>query len=89
MALPKGIVNVAIMRQRKLRGGQDKKADLWDRAQPDAMGLWRDAYLESLEARNYSPNTLASASIIPVIMPASPVGITILTMVFHFGIPNA
>jgi integrase/recombinase XerD len=60
MSLPKGIVNVAIMRQRKERGGQDKQADLWDRSQPDAMVLWRDAYLESLEARNYSENTLAS-----------------------------
>jgi integrase/recombinase XerD len=60
MSLPKGIVNVAIMRQRKLRGGQDRKTDAWDRSQPDALALWRDAYLESLAARNYSDNTLES-----------------------------
>jgi len=60
MSLPKGIINVAIMRQRKERGGQDRKADLWDKSQPDALALWRDTYLSSLEARNYSPNTLES-----------------------------
>jgi integrase/recombinase XerD len=60
MSLPKGIINVAIMRQRKERGGQDRRADSWDRSKPDALALWRDAYLESLTARNYSPNTLES-----------------------------
>jgi integrase/recombinase XerD len=60
MTLPKGILNIEIMRRRKLRGGQEKQADLWDRTQPDAMVLWRDAYLESLAARNYSESTLAS-----------------------------
>ena len=60
MALPKGIINIAIMRRRKLRGGQDRQADTWDRSQPDSMALWRDAYLESLMARNYSENTLES-----------------------------
>jgi integrase/recombinase XerD len=60
MSLPKGIINVAIMRRRKLRGGQDRQTDSWDRSKPDALALWRDAYLESLMARNYSPNTLES-----------------------------
>jgi len=60
MALPKGIVNVAIMRRRKLRGGQDRHTDSWDKSKPDALALWRDTYLASLEARNYSPNTLES-----------------------------
>ena len=60
MSLPKGIINVAIMRQRKERGGQDRRADSWDRSKPDALALWRDAYLESLAARNYSENTLES-----------------------------
>jgi len=58
MSLPKGIINVAIMRQRKLRGGQDRQTDSWDRSKPDALALWRDAYLDSLAARNYSENTL-------------------------------
>jgi integrase/recombinase XerD len=60
MALPKGIVNVAIMRRRKERGGQDRHTDSWDRSHPESMALWRDAYLESLMARNYSENTLES-----------------------------
>src|SRR5580658_1427772 len=60
MALPKGILNVAIMRQRKLRGGQGPQTESWDRSHPESMALWRDAYLESLGARNYSENTLAS-----------------------------
>src|SRR5277367_6599816 len=60
MSLPKGIINVAIMRQRKLRGGQDRQADSWDKSKPDSLALWRDTYLASLEARNYSPNTLES-----------------------------
>jgi integrase/recombinase XerD len=60
MALPKGIINVAIMRRRKLRGGNDRQTDSWDRSKPDSLALWRDAYLESLAARNYSENTLES-----------------------------
>jgi integrase/recombinase XerD len=60
MSLPKGIINVAIMRRRKERGGQDRQTESWDRSHPESMALWRDAYLESLMARNYSENTLES-----------------------------
>lgn len=60
MALPKGILNIEIMRRRKQRGGQGAQPDSWDRSHPESMALWRDAYLDSLGARNYSENTLAS-----------------------------
>ena len=60
MSLPKGIASVAHLQRRALdqRGGQSAQVDSWDRSKPDALALWRDAYLESLAARNYSEGTL-------------------------------
>jgi len=40
------------------RGGNDRRPDHFDRSAPDALALWRDAYLESLGARNYAEGTL-------------------------------
>jgi len=45
-------------RAKDQRGGQDKQPDRYDRSAPDALGLWHDAYLESLAARNYSASTV-------------------------------
>lgn len=42
------------------RGGNDPRNDPFDRSAPDALALWREAYLESLGARNYSEGTLES-----------------------------
>ena len=60
MALPKGIASIAHLQRRALdqRGGQSAQVDSWDRSQPDALALWRDAYLDQLAARNYSEGTL-------------------------------
>jgi hypothetical protein len=60
MALPKGIASIAHLQRRALdqRGGQSAQVDSWDRSKPDALALWRDAYLDSLAARNYSEGTL-------------------------------
>jgi integrase/recombinase XerD len=59
MAVPKGITAVTWLqrRARDQRGGNDPKPDSWDRSQPDALALWRDAYLDSLASRNYSATT--------------------------------
>lgn len=40
------------------RGGNARQADAWDRSAPDALALWRDAYLDQLAARNYAPGTI-------------------------------
>jgi integrase/recombinase XerD len=60
MALPKGITAIAHLQRRALdqRGGNAAQGDTWDRSKPDALALWRDAYLDSLAARNYSDGTL-------------------------------
>jgi len=60
MAAPKGIKAVEWLskRAKKQRGGNDPKPDSFDRSAPDALALWRDAYLESLASRNYSEGTL-------------------------------
>jgi len=60
MPLPKGIKAVEWLakRTKEQRGGNAAKPDSFDRSAPDALALWRDAYLESLAARNYSPGTL-------------------------------
>jgi len=60
MAAPKGIKAVEWLskRARAQRGGNEKQADRYDRSAPDALGLWHDAYLESLAARNYSATTV-------------------------------
>jgi len=60
MAAPKGIKAVEWLsrRAKKQRGGNAPKQDHFERSAPDALALWRDAYLESLGARNYSEGTL-------------------------------
>jgi len=45
-------------RTRESRGGNEARPRDFDRSKPDSLGLWRNAYLESLAARNYSPNTI-------------------------------
>jgi integrase/recombinase XerD len=60
MAGPRGIAGALKLAERAKdkRGGNDKQRDAYDRSAPDALGLWHDAYLESLAARNYSHTTL-------------------------------
>lgn len=60
MAAPKGIKAVEWLsrRTKEQRGGNEKQRDAYDRSAPDALGLWHDAYLESLAARNYSASTV-------------------------------
>lgn len=45
-------------RSRGKRGGNERQADPYDRSAPDALGLWHDAYLEALSARNYAASTV-------------------------------
>ncbi len=45
-------------RTKEQRGGNERRADTFDRSAPDALALWHDAYIESLGARNYAPGTL-------------------------------
>jgi integrase len=60
MAAPKGIKAVEWLskRAKQQRGGNDAKPDGFDRSAPDALALWRDAYLDQLRARNYAEGTL-------------------------------
>ena len=60
MAGPKGIAGALKLAERAKdkRGGNERQADRYDRSAPDALGLWHDAYLESLGARNYSASTV-------------------------------
>ena len=60
MAAPKGIKAVEWLsrRAKEQRGGNDAKPDGFDRSAPDALALWRDAYLDQLRARNYAEGTL-------------------------------
>lgn len=60
MAAPKGIKAVEWLskRAKEQRGGNERRPDPFDRSAPDALALWRDAYLESLGARNYAEGTL-------------------------------
>ena len=62
MAAPKGIQAVEWLRKRAKaqRGGKVAVRQDFDRSAPDALALWRDAYLESLAARNYAAGTLES-----------------------------
>jgi integrase/recombinase XerD len=46
------------LRTQAQRGGNDRRPDQFDRSAPDALALWRDAYLESLASRNYAEGTL-------------------------------
>lgn len=45
-------------RAKSKRGGKVALRQEFDRSAPDALALWRDTYLESLGARNYSAGTL-------------------------------
>ena len=60
MAGTKGFAAVAKLARRTQaqRGGNERRPDHFDRSAPDALALWRDAYIESLGARNYAPGTL-------------------------------
>jgi integrase/recombinase XerD len=60
MPLPKGIAAVSYMAGRVLaqRGGLDKRTLVFDRTAADALATWRDPYLDSLNARNFSPFTV-------------------------------
>jgi site-specific recombinase XerD len=60
MAAPKGIKAVGWLarRTKEQRGGNAPQPDGFDRSAPDGLALWRDAYLESLRVRNYSPETI-------------------------------
>ena len=60
MSAPKGIKAVEWLarRTKEQRGGNEKQPDTYDRSAPDALGLWHDAYLESLASRNYSATTV-------------------------------
>ena len=60
MPLPKGITAVQWLRRRTKaqRGGNAPMVDGWDRSSFDALALWRDAYLDSLASRNYTPDTI-------------------------------
>ena len=62
MAGLKGFAAVAALQRRAVakRGGSEKRADLLSRDAADALARWRDAYLESLQARNYSAETVES-----------------------------
>jgi integrase/recombinase XerD len=61
MAGKKGFAAVAKLARRTQaqRGGNERRPDHFDRSAPDALALWRDAYIESLGARNYAEGTLA------------------------------
>jgi integrase/recombinase XerD len=60
MAAPKGIKAVEWLsrRAKEKRGGNAPKPDSFERSAPDALALWRDAYLECLSARNYAASTV-------------------------------
>ena len=56
----KGFAAVARLahRPQAQRGGQDKRADSFDRTGADALAVWRDTYLATLLARNYAESTV-------------------------------
>ncbi len=60
MSAPKGIAAIEWLarRTKAQRGGNTPRPDHFDRGTPDALALWRDAYLESLKARNYAEGTV-------------------------------
>jgi integrase/recombinase XerD len=60
MSGPKGFAAVEKLarRAREQRAGKVAVRQDFDRSAPDALALWRDAYLESLASRNYSEGTL-------------------------------
>lgn len=60
MAGKKGFAAVESLAQRAQaeRGGQERKPDAFERSGPESLVVWRDTYLESLQARNYSAATV-------------------------------
>ena len=60
MGGPKGIAGALKLAQRAKdkRGGNEPRRETLDRSVPDGLALWREAYLESLGARNYAQGTL-------------------------------
>ena len=60
MSAPKGIAAIEWLarRTKEQRGGNAPQPDHFDRGAPDALALWRDAYLESLASRNYAEGTI-------------------------------
>jgi len=60
MAGTKGFAAVRKLatRTKAQRGGQERAPDNLDRSAPDALAHWRDAYLDSLRARNYCESTV-------------------------------
>jgi len=60
MAGTRGIAAARKLAQRApgSRGGQDKHPARLERSAPDALGWWREAYLETLRALNYSEQTI-------------------------------
>ncbi len=60
MAGKRGFAAVESLAQRAQaeRGGQTPRVETFDRGALDSLVVWRDAYLESLQARNYSPATV-------------------------------
>jgi len=61
MARRKGFAAVQQLAQRAqdARGGDVPTPDRFDHAALDSLARWRDAYLESLAVRNYSPATVS------------------------------
>ena len=60
MAWQRGLAGAQLLAQRhkSQRGGQEKKAEAFDRSASDALAWWRDAYLDALGSRNYSEQTV-------------------------------
>jgi integrase/recombinase XerD len=61
MARPKGLAGALLLARRTptQRGGLERPADpLAPSTAPDALGFWRDAYLENLAVRNYRASTI-------------------------------
>ena len=60
MAAPKGIAAIEWLarRTKEQRGGNAPQPDHFDRTTPDALALWRDAYLDMLKTRNYAEGTI-------------------------------
>jgi integrase/recombinase XerD len=60
MSASKGIAAVQWLsrRSKEQRGGNAPQPDHFDRSLPDSLALWCDAYLESLQTRNYAEGTI-------------------------------
>lgn len=60
MAGKKGFAAVAALARRTQaqRGGNPREAEHFERSAADSLAVWRDRYLEFLQVRNYSPETV-------------------------------